>query len=384
MRIIVNAVASTAGGGKTYLGNLLAWLRSRDTDEFEVWVPESDSDQYAPVPSHIRLRTSRLAHAGFLGRLLWEQIVLPWRLRSSGQVLLCLGNFCPLWSPIPVVLLSANALYFCRRFVDDLRYRCHYTWIIRHRLKGRMVLASARAADVVVTPTQAMADQLSHALRRPLGTQRTLWFGHHPRSAGPPATPLLSACPNEIRFAIVSFYNYFRNFETVFRALAILKKTSDLTVRLVLTTDLEPGLKLGGYDTTSAYKLVRELDITDRVTCTGHVPYDELPGFHASVDGLIAAGYVESFSFTVVEGMAAGLPVLASDIPTHREVGGDAALYFRPLDAEHLAEQWLRMANDAQLRRQMAAAGRERSRHFDWDTHFQELLRLTKEAAGSK
>ena len=384
MRIVVNAIASTTGGGKTYFGNLLEWLHHRDADEFEVWVPDSDSAQYAPVPPHISLRTSRLAHAGFLGRLLWEQAVLPWRLRRGGQVLLCLGNFCPLWSPIPVVLLSANALYFCRRFVDDLRRRHHYTWIIRHRLKGRMVLASARAADMVVTPTQAMADQLGQALRRPLRAQRTLWFGHHLRSAGSPPAPLLPPLPNEIRFAIVSFYNYFRNFETVFRALAILKKTTDLTVRLVLTTDLEPGLKLGGYDTTSAYKLVRELGITDRVTCVGHVPYDDLPGLHASVDGLIAAGYVESFSFTVVEGMAAGLPVLASDIPAHREVGGDVALYFRPLDADHLAAQWLRMANDAQLRRQMGAAGRERSRRFDWDTHFQELLRLSKETVGSK
>lgn len=379
MKIVVNAIASTAGGGKTYLGNLLEWLRRRKDDEFEVWVP--DPDGHAPPPSHVHLRTSRLARSGFLGRLLWEQVVLPWRLRKSEcQVLLCVGNFCPFWSPVPVVLLSANALYFCRRFVDDLRQRRHYAWIVRHRLKGRMVLASARAADVVVTPTQAMADQVGQSLSRPLRRQRTLWFGYHPRS-GSAAAPLLPRNPNEIRFAIVSFYNYFRNFETVFRALAILKRTTDVTVRLVLTTDLKPGLKLGGYDTTSTYNLVRELGITDRVTCLGHVSYDELPRLHASVDGVIAAGYVESFSFTVVEGMAAGLPVLASDIPTHREVAGEAALYFRPFDAEHLASQWLRLANDAQLRQGMSVAGRERSRQFDWDTHFQELLRLSEEAA---
>ena len=379
MRIVINAIASTAGGGKTYLGNLLEWLRHRHQDEFEVWVPESGA--YASTSPHITLRTSRLARAGFLGRLLWEQIVLPWSLRSRGDVLLCLGNFCPLWSPVPVVLLSANALYFCRRFVDDLRRRRHYAWIIRHRLKGRMVLASAWAADVVVTPTAAMADQLARALRRPLRDQRTLWFGHHPRSTCSRADPLLPPASSEIRFAIVSFYNYFRNFETVFRALAILKEKSDLRIRLILTTELKPGLKLGGYDTTRAYELLRQLDITDRVTCVGHVPYQDLPGLHASVDGVIAAGYVESFSFTVVESMAAALPVLASDIPTHREVGGDAPLYFEPLDADHLAAQWLRLAEDAGLRRTMSAAGQQRARRFDWDTHFQELLRLSSKAS---
>jgi len=370
--VAINAIASTAGGGKTYLVNLIEYVRSRSSDEFEVWVPEPAD--FAGLPRHIRVSTSRLAQSGFLGRLIWEQIILPWRLRRAGtQVLVCVGNISPYACPVPVVLVSANALYFSGRFLSDLWRRGHVKWILRHLLKGEFVLGSARAADVVVTPTKAMADALTAALGSPLPRQRVSQFGHHPGTERS-ARSAVADERRELRFVIVSFYNYFRNFETVFRALALLRETTDLKIRLVLTTELRPGLKLGGYDTTDAYNLIRELGIADWVTCHGHVPYAELPEFHASADGLIAAGYIESFSFTVVEAMAAGLPVLASDIPAHREVGGDAALYFRPLDPRHMAAQWARMARDTELRQRLADAGRVRARLFDWSKHFSELF----------
>jgi glycosyltransferase involved in cell wall biosynthesis len=378
MRIAINAIASTAGGGRTYLRHLAAWLESREPDEFELWAPAGADCRN--LAGHIRIRTSRLAESGFLGRLVWEQIVLPWRLwREGAQALVCVGNFCPYASPVPVVLVSANALYFSQPFLADLWRRRHWMWILRHLLKGELVLGSARAADAVITPTQAMGDALSRALGAPPRRRYTSWFGHQARGNQPPPAPLLPRRENELQFVIVSFYNYFRNFETVFRALALLGQTTDLKIRLLLTTELKPGLKLGGYDTTRACELMHELGITSQITCLGHVPYADLPGVHASVDGLIAAGYVESFSFTVVEGMEAGLPVLASDIPAHREVGGDAALYFRALDPADLASQWERLARDPRLRQRLAAAGRERARLFDWASHFETVFRIAAE-----
>jgi glycosyltransferase involved in cell wall biosynthesis len=378
MRIAINAIASTAGGGKTYLRHLVGWLQSRKSDEFEVWVPALGD--FENLPGHIRIRTSRLAQSGFLGRLAWEQVVLPWRLRrEAAQALVCVGNFCPYACPVPVVLLSANALYFSRRFLSELWRRRHLMWILRHLLKRELVLGSARSADSVITPTAAMGDALAEELGRRASRQYFSWFGHQSPGEKPGAVPLVPARDDELRFVIVSFYNYFRNFETVFRALALLRKNTDLNLRLLLTTELRPGLKMGGYDTTNAYELMQELGIADQVTCLGHVPYADLPRVHASVDGLIAAGYVESFSFTVVEGMAAGLPVLAADIPTHREVAGDAALYFRPLDPEDLAAHWMRLAGDSKLRKRLAMAGRERSRLFDWGGHFETVFRTAEE-----
>ena len=149
---------------------------------------------------------------------------------------------------------------------------------------------------------------------------------------------------------------------------------------MLLSTRLEPGLKLGGYDTTSAHEMIRTLELEDLVECIGHVPYERLGETYAAADALICAGYVESFSFTVLEGMASGLPVLASGIPAHREIGGDAAAYFSTLDPEDLAAQCQALMEDPARRGRMRDMGLARAREFSWDSHFRSLLELAEGA----
>jgi len=391
MRICINAIASTAGGGKTYLIQLLRWLRDAPAHDYEIWLPRSQAASFNDPPANIAIRTSRLAHWGFPGRLLWEQAVLPWRLRRrKTDVLFCAGNFCPLWTRVPVVLLSANALYFSPRYAKELLRRRHWGWALRHALKGKLAVWSARAARQVVTPTKAMADYLQQASRKPLERVHPVWFGHHePPAPRREADETETAETNEpgggnarpFRFLILSFYNYFRNFETVFQAMARLRERSPRPVKLVLTTELRPGLKLGGYDTTQAWRLLRRLKLADTVECLGHVPYERLAETYARADALICAGYIESFSFTLVEGMANGVPVLASGIPAHREVAGGAALFFSPLDAEDLTAQCLRLIEDPCLRERLRRAGRERAAGFSWDSHFRQVFELIEQAA---
>jgi glycosyltransferase involved in cell wall biosynthesis len=381
MKIAINAVASSAGGGRTYLLNLLRLLPALRPHEYEVWVPAESEPEFRELAPALRIRSSALAHRGFAGRLLWEQFMLPRQLaRENFDVLICLGNFCPLASPVPVVLISANALYFSRRFRGELWRRRHFGWLLRHLGKGRMAVWSSRAAGVVVTPSRAMADLLEQASPRPVRSLHCLPFGPHQVIAAPGAATA-DAENREFRFLILSFYNYFRNFETVFQAMAILRQRTARPVRLLLSTRLEPGLKLGGYDTTAAYNMLKSLELDNIVECIGHVPYARLAETYASADLLICPGYIESFSFTVLEGMAGGLPVLASGIPAHREIGGPAVEYFSTLDPEDLAAKCLALMDDPARREQMSKAGTMRAREFRWEDHFQALLDLAEGAA---
>ena len=67
----------------------------------------------------------------------------------------------------------------------------------------------------------------------------------------------------------------------------------------------------------------------------------------------IIASYIEGFGLPLVESLAAGLPVLASDIPVFREIAQDSALYFTPGDAEALdaAMDLLHMRHAEMVRR---------------------------------
>lgn len=74
----------------------------------------------------------------------------------------------------------------------------------------------------------------------------------------------------------------------------------------------------------------------------------------------------ESFGIVLLEGMAAGAAVLASDLPGYRWVGDDAARYFRTGDPGALAQGLEVLLTDARLRAELAERGRLRASQFDW------------------
>ena len=61
-----------------------------------------------------------------------------------------------------------------------------------------------------------------------------------------------------------------------------------------------------------------------------------------------------------------GVPVACSRIGPLEEVAGDAALYFEPTDVEEMARAIESLLADADLRKRLAEAGRERAKQFSW------------------
>jgi phosphatidyl-myo-inositol alpha-mannosyltransferase len=110
-------------------------------------------------------------------------------------------------------------------------------------------------------------------------------------------------------------------------------------------------------------------DVRDRVSMLGPVPNVDLPPFERACDlylGTSVGG--ESFGVVLVEAMAAGLPVVASDIPGYDEVVTDGVegLLVPSRDPAGVAQAVETILDDPALAARFSAAGRARAATFDW------------------
>jgi glycosyltransferase involved in cell wall biosynthesis len=181
---------------------------------------------------------------------------------------------------------------------------------------------------------------------------------------------------------LVSHYSYYRNFETLIRAIAILKKQlHPQPVRLILTCKLANGENPGSYRAESAAALVENLRLGEEVVELGSIPYAALHHLYGSCDFYVSPAYAETFAHPLVEAMASGLPVIASDLAVHREICGSAAEYFSRFSSQELADCILRFSRWPERKAQMREHGLARSRDFSWEKHVEQLLQLAHRLA---
>ena len=97
-----------------------------------------------------------------------------------------------------------------------------------------------------------------------------------------------------------------------------------------------------------------------------HQGADELPALYAAAAALVMPSRWEGFGLTGLEAMAAGTPVVASEVGSLPEILGSAALFAPSADAAAMAQQCRRVLEDSALSASMSAIGREHAASFRW------------------
>lgn len=387
MHLFVNAVAASAGGGLTYIRNFVAQLSKRDDVRATILLSAAAKEGLfadVRVASCPRMQFIEFKECGPVSRFWREQIELPRLIVSRGaDVLLSTGNIALKNSPVPQILLSRNALYTSKHFFQDLRERGHYSLYLSERCKRVLAKRSIAWADCTIAPSATFAGELKS------WTGRNVLAVHHGFDGdaffASPAMPQLlqtkmQAAEGCLRLLFVSHYNYYRNFETLLRAVPIIKKQlSPLPLRLFLTCELRGEANPGSYRSSSASTLVRELEIRDEVIELGAVPHQFLRHVYQACDLYVTPAYAESFAHPLVEAMASGLPIVAADLPVHREICQNAAVYPPAFSPEIFAQRVVELAKSPGLRKRMADYGRRRAQEFSWSRHMQQIIDVAKE-----
>jgi phosphatidylinositol alpha-mannosyltransferase len=126
-------------------------------------------------------------------------------------------------------------------------------------------------------------------------------------------------------------------------------------------------------------------DVRARVVMLGTVPHDHLPRYHAAADAFVAPALgQESFGVVLVEAMAAGLPIVATDISGYREVvRPDVEGLLVPTDdPPAVAAALRRVLTDRELADRLGHAGRARAELFRWPVVVEQIESAYRDALG--
>jgi len=164
-----------------------------------------------------------------------------------------------------------------------------------------------------------------------------------------------------------------KNYPTLLRAYARLREAG-LPHTLVIAG--RQGWQFGPiFDTLQELHLAGDVQF-------GSPPDTLLPALYNAADAVVAPAWYEGFGLSVLEGLACGVPVVASGIPPHREVAGDAAWYADPGDAAALATAITAALNaDEATRVSHRAAGLKRAATMGWGDTARTLLRIYREGS---
>lgn len=153
--------------------------------------------------------------------------------------------------------------------------------------------------------------------------------------------------------------------------LRALQQVPGLHLKLVGDGSLRPELE----------SFVAAAGLNDRVEFLGW--RDDVPELLNAADIYVHSTHSDGFAISVAEAMAAGLPVVASNVPGLSWVVGDAALLCKPGNPADLASQLSRIVADAELRSELSKRGKARARQFSIDATVSAHINLYESLVGS-
>jgi glycosyltransferase involved in cell wall biosynthesis len=376
MKILVNAVAARMGGAATYLRHFLR-LAAREGEHRYVVLTSSGVQVGGAAVDRMEFGPE---FKNPIRRFAFDQLEIPRLCAQLGcDALLSTNNFGSLVSPVRQVLLVRNPIFFSLLFLKRLARYGNSKKRAESFLRRNLILQSIMAADASVFPTHAMLDEVSGWASLPRDRCHVIPHGFDAadfrrRAREHRAIFAARMRPRTFNVCFVSHYAPHKNLAFLCRGFSLARQRqppSASPLHLWLTADIARRQSEGAVwpeDLTAFRALAAE----DGVTDLGTVPHEEVAGLYAASDAMIFPSLAESFGHPLKEAMSVDLPILAADIPIHREICGESATYFDPLDSDALADALCEMAGNRSARSQPDPARFA----FSWEDHVRALTGL--------
>jgi len=380
LRVVFDARHARDFGFGTYIRNLLAgFVESGSEDQFTLIARKSDAAEFEELPSNFHLEwyehddSARIEHLRF-----------PLYLRKYRADLYHIPlNVVPLTMPRPYVVTVHD--------LSSLLYEPLPGWRQDLRLY-RMQRGLLRAARVIAV-SEATRHDVEHLLGIPSSHVRRIYGAPDPRFAH------ANEAPSEEEFLerrrILARYDITYPFLLYAGAIRPQKNIPRLVEAFALL--------LGELQKHPVYKDLRLIIIGDQISrdpavrravihsriqpmvrFLGFVPHETLRIFYESAAAFVFPSLYEGFGLPPLEAMAAGTPVVASNVTSLPEVVGDAARLVSPDNVFDIMRGMKEVLIDEELRRELRVRGFDRLKRFSWVETARAVLETYHEAVGQK
>jgi glycosyltransferase involved in cell wall biosynthesis len=260
-----------------------------------------------------------------------------------------------------------------RRYPQSMSW---YNRVLSHAFAER----SIGRADVILTISESTKQDLESELRVPAEKIRVMPLGVDAHFR--PSDPALAArriaqkygC-SENYILSVGTIEPRKNLALLIDAIGILKGQGKLAHQLVVA-----GAKGWGKSRIAESTLKWKLTARD-VKFLGFIPEEDLPLLYSGAALFVFPSVYEGFGLPLVEAMACGVAVVASNTSSIPEVVEDAACLVSPYDSEAMAAGIVRLLSDTQIRLALIERGLKRAQGFTWEATARTVLHtLTGEA----
>jgi glycosyltransferase involved in cell wall biosynthesis len=287
-----------------------------------------------------------------------------------------------------------SEMVFLRSLVTNLRYvvtyhqdvlfagRLHVLDRLHHRLLGGRIIS--RASKVLASSWDyARASRIGSLLQTRPGSVDVLANGvdaqrFHPDVDGSRLRAKYAKPGGRVVLFVAALdrAHYFKGLAILLQALARLQDR-DIHLLVVGDGDLRPRYE----------QQATRWGLGEQVTFCGRVSDEALPAYYACSDLLVLPSITmgEAFGLVLLEAMASGRPVVASNLPGVRSVvnDGEDGLLIEPGDVGDLADKMRTLLDDAQRRREMGERGRNKvEARYDWPQIIPRLAQVYERVLG--
>ncbi|MBU0636622.1 MAG: glycosyltransferase family 1 protein [Patescibacteria group bacterium] len=159
-----------------------------------------------------------------------------------------------------------------------------------------------------------------------------------------------------------------KNISTLIEAYAIMREQyPKIKHKLVL-------VGCASYSFDEIKNVIQEFNIDNEIILTGWMPEKDIPFIYNGATALIFPSYYEGFGIPLLQAMACGTPIAASNVASIPEVVQDSALLFNPFDKNKMAKAIAKIIIDNNLRQDLIKKGYFRINHFSHKKNAQETL----------